>query len=93
MHHRIISNKVSCANKDNALNFFSFYQDKLQNEAMIIGYPVIDLGYRPKILPDVKTPSRYKDIGHGETGTKIEEHGLHILHRYNTISRPVESSV
>ena len=72
MHHRIISNKVSCANKDNALNFFSFYQDKLQNEAMIIGYPVIDLGYRPKILPDVKTPSRYKDIGHGETGTKLK---------------------
>jgi len=38
---------------------------------MIIGYPVIDLGYRPKILPDVKTPSRYKDIGHGETGTNM----------------------
>ena len=42
--HRIISTKVSRANRDNALNFHSFYQDRLQNEAMIIWYPVIDLG-------------------------------------------------
>ena len=52
------------------MNFFSFYQDRLQNEAMIIGYPVIDLGYRPN------NPSRCKDT--------IEAQGLAIAAKTGT---------